>query len=104
MGSRRGETGILNKSGYDRLEKLRGLISSRHLHAGLNAGNELKTHYSLGWHWFEGGDVDFNGERKNVLEHMIDLFDTTDMQTAYVIGSEMVNRMQKGFNGTAAVG
>eukprot|EP00092_Neocalanus_flemingeri_P042446 GFUD01046383.1.p1 GENE.GFUD01046383.1~~GFUD01046383.1.p1 ORF type:complete len:332 (-),score=68.66 GFUD01046383.1:73-1068(-) len=67
-----------------------------------NAGNELKTHYSIGWHWFEGGDVSFNGAVKNVVQHMIDIFDSTDMQTAYVLGQEMVNRLQKGFNGSAA--
>ena len=34
---------------------------------------------------------------------MIDMFDSTDIQTAYVTAEQMVARMQKGFNGTQAV-
>ena len=35
--------------------------------------------------------------------HMIDIFDSIDMQTAYVLGDIIVDRMQKGFNGTQSV-
>ena len=70
---------------------------------GSKAGSELLTHYSLGWHWFEAGDVTFNGVNKNVVKHMIDMFNSTDIQTAYVLGDVMLERLQKGFDGTAAV-
>ena len=63
------------------------------------AGSELRSHYSVGWHWFKAGDVTFNGETKNVVQHMIDMFDSTDMHTAYIMGRIMVDWLQKGFNG-----
>jgi len=65
-----------------------------------NAGSELKTHYSVSWNWFTAGNVTFNGKTQNVLMHMIDIFDSIDMQTAYVLGEIIVDRLQKGFNGT----
>lgn len=68
----------------------------------LKAGNDLLTHYSLGWHWFEAGNVTFSGVTKNVVKHMIDIFNSTDMQTAYVLGDVILDRLQKGFDGTAA--
>ena len=68
-----------------------------------NAGGDLKTHYSVVWHWFTAGNVTFNGETKNVLMHMIDMFDSIDMQTAYVRGHIMVDRLQKDFNGRLSV-
>ena len=34
---------------------------------------------------------------------MIDMFDSIDIQTAYVRAGHMVDRMQKGLNGTNAV-
>lgn len=69
----------------------------------MKAGNDLLTHYSLGWHWFEAGNVTFSGVTKNVVKHMIDIFNSTDMQTAYVLGDVILDRLQKGFDGTAAV-
>ena len=63
----------------------------------------MLTHFSISWNWFEAGDVTFNGVRKNVVKHMIDLFNSTDLQTAYILGSVMLDRLQKGFHGTAAV-
>ena len=45
----------------------------------------------------------YNGDTKNVLMHMIDMFNSTDMQTAYIRGEIMVDRLQKGFNGQAGV-
>jgi len=65
----------------------------------VNAGSELKTHYSVGWHWFTGGNLTFNGATKNVLMHMIDIFDSIDVQTAYIRGHIMVDRLQKDLNG-----
>jgi len=64
------------------------------------AGSELKTHYSVSWNWFTAGDVTFNNKNQNVLMHMIDIFDSIDMQTAYVLGDIIVDRMQKGFDGS----
>jgi len=65
-----------------------------------NAGAELQTHFSLSWNWFasEPRNVEFNGTTKNVVQHMIDMFDSTDMQTAFITGEEMVARMQKDLN------
>ena len=69
----------------------------------MNAGSELKTHYSVGWHWFTGGNLTFNGASKNVLMHMIDIFDSIDVQTAYIRGHIMVDRLQKDLNGQQSV-
>ena len=35
--------------------------------------------------------------------HMIDMFDSIDMQTAYILGYIMVDRLQKGFDGSLSV-
>ena len=72
---------------------------------GSKAGSELKTHFSVSWNWFwwEPRNLLFNGTTKNALQHMIDMFDSTDIQSAHVTAEEMVGRMQKGFNGTNAV-
>ena len=40
---------------------------------------------------------------KNAVQHMIDMFDSIDIQTAYVTAGHMVNQMQKGLNGNNAV-
>jgi len=65
----------------------------------LNAGGELKTHFSIGYHWYhnngKGIIVDFNGKQKNVVHHMIDIFDSVDVQTAFVLGEQMVKRLLK---------
>jgi len=74
-------------------EKLDGVAAE-------NAGSELKTHYSVSWNWFTAGDVTFNSKTQNVLKHMIDIFDSIDMQTAYVLGHIIVDRLQKGFDGS----
>ena len=71
--------------------------------SGAKAGDGMLTHFSISWNWFEAGGVTFNGVRKNVVKHMIDLFNSTDLQTAYILGSVMLDRLQKGFHGTAAV-
>ena len=72
---------------------------------GSKAGSELKTHFSVSWNWFwwKPRNLELNGTTKNALQHMIDMFDSTDIQTAYVTAEQMVARMQKGFNGTQAV-
>ena len=69
------------------------------------AGSDLKTHFSVSWNWFwwKPRNLELNGTRKNALQHLIDMFDSTDIQTAYVTAEQMVARMQKGFNGTNAV-
>jgi len=66
------------------------------------AGSDLKTHFSVSWNWFwwEPRNLELNGTTKNALQHMIDMFDSTDIQTAYVLAEQMVDRMQKVFNGT----
>ena len=66
-----------------------------------NAGDELKTHYSIGWHWYKNDDgvaieVDFGG-MKNVIQHIIDIFDSVDVQVATVKQSTMICRLQKNF-------
>ena len=58
---------------------------------------------SWNWFWWEPRNLELNGTTKNALQHMIDMFDSTDIQTAYVTAEQMVARMQKGFNGTQAV-
>ena len=69
------------------------------------AGSDLKTHFSVSWNWFwwEPRNLELNGTTKNALQHMIDMFDSTDIQTAYVLAEQMVDRMQKVFNGTNEV-
>ena len=72
---------------------------------GSKAGSDLKTHFSVSWNWFwwEPRNLQLNGTTKNALQHMIDMFDSTDIQTAHVTAEQMVDRMQKVFNGTNEV-
>lgn len=67
-----------------------------------NAGAELKTHFSVSWNWFwwEPRNLALGGTTKNSLQHMIDMFDSIDIQTAYIRAGHMVDRMQKGLNGS----
>lgn len=69
----------------------------------LNAEGKLKTHYSIGWHWYKDNDgaridLDFEGTTKNVLEHIIDIFDSTDVQVSTVKESNMICKLQKSFD------
>ncbi len=56
--------------------------------ADLQVTGTLETHYSIGWHWGQCGgvdtDVDWNGTMKPATHHMIDIFDTVDVQIAHV--------------------
>ena len=69
----------------------------------LNSEGKIKTHYSIGWHWYKDNDgaridLDFEGTTKNVLEHIIDIFDSTDVQVSTVKESNMMCRLQKSFD------
>ena len=70
------------------------------------ASAELKTHFSMSWNWFwwEPRELELAGTvRRNTVQHMVDMFHSTDIQTAHVTAEQMVDRMQKGLNGTNAV-
>ena len=60
----------------DHLEKLKNITTE--------AGDQLLTHFSIGWHWGKcDGALDnftWNGKTQDANRHMIDLFDTTDIQ------------------------
>ncbi|CAH1246280.1 Hypp7694 [Branchiostoma lanceolatum] len=58
----------------------------------------LKVHYSMSWHWGRACDhvtdnvVLWNGKDQKITRHMIDIFDSVDVQVAYVTPSEMARR------------
>lgn len=45
---------------------------------------QLLTHYSVSWHWGRCGDTQkmmtFNGKTQDAVHHMIDIFDSVDVQ------------------------
>jgi hypothetical protein len=75
-----------------------------------NAGG-LRTHYSLGWHWYKrsgGGpvlpiEVTFLDVTQNVVQHMVDMFHSVDVQVATVKGELMVDRLQRNLEGGATL-
>ncbi|MCP3978518.1 MAG: hypothetical protein GY716_04170 [bacterium] len=54
--------------------------------AQLQVTGDLLTHYSIGWHWGECDDVmidiDWEGSIQPATHHMIDIFDSVDVQIA----------------------
>lgn len=54
--------------------------------ADLQVTGDLATHYSIGWHWgqCDGTDTDilWSGKSQPATHHMIDIFDSVDVQVA----------------------
>ncbi|XP_055996266.1 uncharacterized protein LOC125645608 isoform X3 [Ostrea edulis] len=57
-----------------------------HLQARKQVRDRLLTHYSIGWHWGrrngETQIIPWRGKSVDVLHHMIDIFDSIDVQVA----------------------
>ncbi|XP_078594259.1 uncharacterized protein LOC144872022 [Branchiostoma floridae x Branchiostoma japonicum] len=66
--------------------------------ASKQANGYLKAHYSMAWSWGytceNGSDINvmWNGTDKKVTRHMIDIFDSVDVQVAFVVASVMAGR------------
>ncbi|KAH3877260.1 hypothetical protein DPMN_001122, partial [Dreissena polymorpha] len=62
------------------LERLREITSE----AGKQTHGRLLTHYSMSWHWGQchgaPSNITWNGHTYDVSHHMIDIFDSTDVQ------------------------
>jgi hypothetical protein len=58
----------------------------------------LATHYSIGWHWSDCSGVEtpvtWNGVTKPPTHHMIDVFDSVDVQVAHVSANTAAARAQ----------
>ena len=67
------------------LENLRNII----LEAGKQGNGKLLAHYSVGWDWglCNGSinNVTWNGRTQSVNHHMIDIFDSIDIQVQYLL-------------------
>lgn len=59
------------------------------IEAAKQINGRLRTHYSMGWHWGRcGGTADpfiWNGSIKPANHHMIDIFDSIDVQVKHVL-------------------
>lgn len=68
------------------------------LQAIADAAGSLPTHYSIGWKWsYCDGvevDVDWDGSTQPATHHMIDIFDSVDVQVAHVSASTVASRAQ----------
>lgn len=66
--------------------------------AALQTSGPLATHYSIGWKWSycDGSevDVDWDGTVQPVTHHMIDIFDSVDVQVAHVSAGTVASRAQ----------
>lgn len=58
----------------------------------------LLTHYSVSWHWgiCHGvvSNMTWNGKTSDVTHHMIDIFDSIDVQVGYIIYPAISDRMK----------
>ena len=63
----------------------------------------LPLHFSVSWNWeccscgaatYQRRELEWNGNTKSALEHMIDIADSVDVQVAWNTGSTMTSRSQ----------
>lgn len=58
----------------------------------------LLTHYSVSWHWGQCNGspsmMTWNGKTSDVSHHMIDIFDSIDVQVGYIIHPQIADRMR----------
>lgn len=69
-----------------------------HLQARKQVRDRLLTHYSIGWHWGrrngETQIIPWRGKSVDVLHHMIDIFDSIDVQVISLFPfSSLLNRI-----------
>ncbi|XP_052801956.1 uncharacterized protein LOC128232447 isoform X2 [Mya arenaria] len=100
--------GIKCKSDAERTQYLHALAEIT-LEAGKQTNGRLLTHYSMGWHWgiCDGApsDITWRGNTYNANHHMIDIFDSTDVQVGYIIHPQIADRMRHaGYDHALAAG
>ncbi|KAL3890002.1 hypothetical protein ACJMK2_002344 [Sinanodonta woodiana] len=65
--------------------------------AALQLNGTLLTHYSVGWHWGLCNDlhdpITFNGKTADAVVHMIDIFNSVDVQVGAIIFPDIADRM-----------
>ncbi|XP_041373472.1 uncharacterized protein LOC121386588 [Gigantopelta aegis] len=69
------------------------------VNAATQQQGQLVTHYSMSWHWGirSDGQNDFTwrGKTQDATRHMIDIFDSTDVQVAFTVYPAISDRMNQ---------
>ncbi|WAR03483.1 hypothetical protein MAR_010041, partial [Mya arenaria] len=91
--------GIKCNSDAERTQYLDALAEIA-VEAEKQTNGHLLTHYSMGWHWgiCDGAPsaITWRGNTYNANHHMIDIFNSTDVQVGYIIHPRISDRMRSG--------
>lgn len=64
--------------------------------AAKQAHGTLLTHYSVSWHWGQCSShrmMTWSGKTSDAVHHMIDIFDSVDVQVGYILPNVIAERM-----------